>query len=189
MKTKIFTFLAGSLFAFSGIAQQEVPCATDEALESLHKQFPQIKAEYEQAALLRNSRTFTVSENESAKKDDTSYVIPVVFHILHMYGSENVSDSDIYSLMEELNEDYSATNSGLSTVIPMFDTIVADMGIEFRLAALDPFGNCTNGIEHIYTHESFSGESNVHKVGQWDRSHYLNIWVVAEPGASLKELF
>ena len=179
MKTKIFTLLAGSLFAFSGIAQQEVPCGTDKALENLHNQFPQMKAEYESRQLLQNSKVTSISENGVAKKA-TNYVIPVVFHIMHEYGSENVADSEIYSLMAEMNEDYSASNSGLSSIIPMFDTLVADMEVEFRLAALDPFGNCTNGIEHIYSHETNNGET-VSKINQWDRSHYMNVWVAKTP--------
>jgi PKD repeat protein len=180
MKTKIFTLLAGSLLAFSGMAQEVNPCGTNEALENLHKQFPHMKTEYESAQLLRNSQVINDSENGVAKKSDTNYVVAVVFHIMHEYGSENVSDSEIYSLMEELNEDYSATNAGLSAIIPMFDTLVADMGIEFRLAALDPFGNCTNGIEHIYSHETNNGET-VSKINQWDRSHYMNVWVAETP--------
>lgn len=182
MKRRIFTLLAASFLGFSSFAQHEhgeIPCATDEALENLHKQFPQLKAEYELNQLVRNSQV--VSQN-GAKKADTNYIIPVVFHILHEYGSENIPDSDIYSLMEELNEDYTATNSGISAVIPMFDTIVADMGIEFRLAAIDPFGNCTNGIEHVYTHETNNGET-VSKINQWDRSHYMNVWVVHIPNS------
>ena len=103
MKTKIFTFLAGSLFAFSGIAQQEVPCGTDEALENLHNQFPQMKAEYKNNELLRNSQVVTVSENGAKKA--TTYIIPVVFHIMHEYGTENIPDSDVYALMEDLNAD------------------------------------------------------------------------------------
>ena len=180
MKRKIFALLSCSVLAFSGFGQEVIPCATDEALESLHKQFPAMKAEYELNQLLKNSQVQPAS-NDGSKKADTR-IIPVVFHILHEYTGENIPDSDIYSLMEELNEDYSASNSGLSAIIPMFDTIVADMDIEFRLAAIDPFGNCTNGIEHIYSHETNYGE-NVSKINQWDRSHYMNIWVVHIPNS------
>ena len=181
MKKRIFAFVAGSLFAFSGFAQEVVPCGTDEALEHLHQQFPQLKQEYvANQELLRNSlQVETVVENGVAKKNAT-YVIPVVFHILHEYGSENIPDSRVYTIMEELNEDYNATNADLSQVIPMFDTVVGDAGIEFRLAAKDPFGNCTNGIEHIYTHETNFGES-VSKMNQWNRAHYMNVWVVHIP--------
>jgi len=119
--------------------------------------------------------------NNEGKKV-TSYVIPVVFHILHMYGAENISDQNVYNLMSDLNEDYSATNPDISAVIPLFDTIIGDSEIQFKLAALDPFGNCTNGIEHVYTHETFKGET-VSKINQWDRSHYMNIWVVNQPNS------
>ncbi|GAB5416297.1 MAG: hypothetical protein Crog4KO_11190 [Crocinitomicaceae bacterium] len=183
MKKRIFAIVAGSLFTFSGFAQDVVPCGTDEALESLHQQFPQLKQEYlANQELLKNSlQVQTVVENGVAKKKAT-YVIPVVFHILHEYGSENIPDSRVYTLMEELNEDYSATNADLSQVIPMFDTIIGDAEVEFRLAALDPLGNCTNGIEHIYTHETNFGES-VSKINQWNRGRYMNIWVVKTPNS------
>jgi len=180
MKRTIFSLLTFSILAFSGISQQEIPCGTEEALKALHTKFPQLKAEYEQNQTIHTGPIATVAEAEAKKA--TKYIVPVVFHILHMYGSENISDATIYSLMEELNEDYSASNAGLSNIIPMFDSIVADMEIEFRLAAIDPFGNCTNGIEHIQTHETFIGET-VSKINQWDRSHYLNIWVVNEPNS------
>lgn len=183
MKKRIFAIVAGSLFTFSGFAQEVVPCGTDEALESLHQQFPQLKQEYLlNQELLKNSLQIqTVVENGVAKKKAT-YVIPVVFHILHEYGSENVPDSRVYTLMQELNEDYSATNADLSQVVPEFDTIIGTPDIEFRLAAKDPLGNCTNGIEHIYNHETNNGES-VSKMSQWNRSHYMNIWVAHEPSS------
>ena len=183
MKKRIFAIVAGSLFTFSGFAQEVVPCGTDEALESLHQQFPQLKQEYlANQELLKNSLQIqTVVENGVAKKKAT-YVIPVVFHILHEYGSENIPDSRVYELMQELNEDYSGTNADLSQVVTPFDTVIGIPDIEFRLAAIDPLGNCTNGIEHIYSHETNKGES-VSKLSQWNRAHYMNIWVVHEPNS------
>lgn len=183
MKRRIFALVTGSLLAFSGFSQGVVPCGTDEALQQLHNQFPQIKAEFlANQELLKNSLQIQTVTVDGVNQKKATYVIPVVFHILHEYGSENISDASVYNLMADLNEDYSATNSDLSQVIPMFDTIIGNANIEFRLAALDPFGNCTNGIEHIYTHETNFGET-VSKMNQWNRSHYMNIWVVAEPNS------
>lgn len=184
MKKRIFAIVAGSLFSFSGFAQNVIPCGTDEALENLHQQFPQLKQEYlANQELLKNSlQVQTVVENGVLKKADTSFVIPVVFHILHEYGSENVPDSRVYTIMEELNEDYSATNADLSQVISMYDTLIGNARVEFRLAARDPLGNCTNGIEHIYSHETNFGES-VSKINQWNRGRYMNIWVVKTPNS------
>lgn len=183
MKKRIFAIVAGSLFTFAGFAQEVIPCGTDQALESLHKQFPQLKQEYlANQELLKNSLQVQTVVEEGVAKKKASYVIPVVFHILHEYGDENISDANVYTIMEELNEDYSATNADLSQVIPMFDTIVGDADIEFRLAAKDPFGNCTNGIEHIYSHETNFGEA-VSKLNQWNRSRYMNVWVVKTPNS------
>jgi len=183
MKRSLFAIVCGSFLAFSGFAQEVVPCATDQALESLHKQFPELKQEYiANQELLRNSLQIQTVVEEGVAKKNAVYVIPVVFHILHEYGSENIPDSRVYTIMEELNEDYNATNADLSQVIPMFDTIIGDAQIEFRLASKDPFGNCTNGIERIYSHETNFGES-VSKLNQWNRAHYMNVWIVHEPNS------
>lgn len=164
-------------------AQGTYPCGTGLWQEpSLEEMFPAL-SEDEIRELFANSYQEVVSENGTRS---ATYVIPVVFHVLHMYGSENVNDNDIYSLMEELNLDFGGTHPSLSTVVPPFDTRIGTMNIEFRLAALDPVGNCTNGIEHIYTHESFTGRGDdffiPHKVGQWNRARYLNIWTMENPG-------
>ena len=110
MKKRVFAIVAGSLLTFSGFAQQEIPCGTDEALENLHNQFPQLKEEY--PILINYSLQIqTVVDENGVEKKKATYVIPVVFHILHEYGSENIPDSRVYTIMEELNEDYSATNA------------------------------------------------------------------------------
>ena len=178
MKRIIFALIATSLLAFNGSAQEVIPCGTNEALESLHKQFPQLKAEYEARELLNNSAIIVEKAGEKA----VSYQIPVVFHILHEYGTENVSDNLVYDVMNRLNEDYSATNADTATVIPQFKPIIGDAEIQFKLAALDPLGNCTNGIEHIYSHETNIGDV-FSKLNQWNRAHYLNVWVVETPNS------
>lgn len=68
------------------------------------------------------------------------FTIPVVFHILHDYGNENISEAQIRDQMEILNEDFRALNSDISSVIPEYH-IYGDARIEFKLATLDPSGN------------------------------------------------
>lgn len=179
MKKTILTLVSASFLALSSFAQNEIPCGTDEALNHVHELYPELKAEYELRQLLENSKVETVTK--SGEKA-TTYVIPVVFHILHEYGSENVSDQKVYDQMVRLNEDYSATNADTSEIYSGFRSIIGDAQIEFRLAAIDPFGNCTNGIEHIYSHETNNGDLHS-KINQWNRSHYMNIWVVHTPNS------
>lgn len=179
MKRLILTLLAVTTLGLSSNAQEIRPCGSYEALKQLHEQHPDLKAEYDARMLLNNN--FTVTTNANGEKVGV-YQIPVVFHILHQYGSENISDADVYAVMNRLNEDYSATNPDISQVISNFDTIIGDSKIEFKLAAKDPLGNCTNGIEHIYSHETFQGDS-YSKLGQWNRAKYMNIWVVNVPNS------
>jgi PKD repeat protein len=119
-------------------------------------------------------------------KEDELIIIPVVFHVVHDYGVENVSIDLIKAAIETINEDYRALNSEISMVIPEFKDIVADCKIEFRLAKLDPEGNCTEGVTRTHSLETY-GASNVVKyvVPGWDPSMYLNIWVVNSiPGST-----
>lgn len=103
-------------------------------------------------------------------------IIPVVFHIIHMNGEENITDEQVYDAMRILNEDYSATNVELEEVVAGFENIIGNAEIEFRLARLDPSGNVTSGIERIQSNETFVGDDGS-KLNPWPRSKYLNIWV------------
>ena len=89
----------------------------------------------------------------------------------------------MFDAVRVLNEDFSKTNADTSFVIPDFDTIIGNPNIEFRLAQIDPFGNCTNGIDRIYTHKTNEAD-DLSKLNIWNRSKYLNIWVVKSIGSS-----
>jgi len=60
-----------------------------------------------------------------------------------------------------------------------FEDIVADVGVEFRLATKDPDGNCTNGVTYNQSVLTFNGGENVKDDTYWDNDMYLNIWTVA----------
>lgn len=105
-------------------------------------------------------------------------VIPVVFHIIHQNGPENVSDAQIFNAMMILNRDFAKMNADTIQVVEHFNTIIANCKIEFRLATKDFLGNCTNGIERISSIETYIGD-NGSKLSQWPRERYLNVWTVA----------
>jgi hypothetical protein len=107
----------------------------------------------------------------------TKFIIPVVFHVIHNDGVENVDDELIIKQLEVLNKDFQLLNADTSNVDPAFKDLIGNCNFEFRLATIDPKGNCTTGIEHI---KSFLTEnsSTYSKLNQWNRSKYLNIWVV-----------
>lgn len=111
-------------------------------------------------------------------RSNTKYIIPVVFHIIHQNGTENISDAKVYELIQTLNEDYSASNSDLSIVRDTFKNLIADINVEFRLARIDPYGKCTKGINRVYSPLTSEATDEVKSTIVWDNTKYLNIWVV-----------
>jgi PKD repeat protein len=169
--------LLGAL-AFTGIlttgkvlAQEHFSCGIDKQRQKLIAENPQIKEDYEK--LLHRCTENRIINGKST----TVRVIPIVFHVIHEYGVENISDQQVQDAVRILNEDFGKKNQDTIGVVSPFDTIIGNTKLEFRLATLDPWGNCTNGIEHIYNHQTVAADS-YSKLNQWDRERYLNIWVI-----------
>lgn len=183
ISTSIFSlFIGASLFSQEN--PEKLGCATYSQLEKMFQTYPELEDAYYAYELLQNSKKGGV--NSEGKNIGQQVVIPVVVHILHQYGAENINDSKVYDLMDDLNREFNAEDADSADLIAEYQDLHGNAGISFVLAAKDPYGNCTNGIEHIYSHESFVGDS-YSKINQWDRSHYLNIWVVdvvGTPGAA-----
>ena len=110
----------------------------------------------------------------------TDVTIPVVVHIIHGGGADNISDRQINSAITQLNDDYQKLNGDTASIIPLFRPIAASIGFRFRLAKRDPNGNCTTGITRHYLPNLVNDQQNgsVQAVGVWDQARYLNIWVV-----------
>ncbi|MBF9140243.1 M43 family zinc metalloprotease [Hymenobacter properus] len=103
--------------------------------------------------------------------------VPVVMHIIHTGGTDNISDAQVNDAMRVINEDFSKTNRDTADVIPFFQPRYANIGFRFRLAKLDPNGNCTTGITHTYSTDTNIGDDRVKNLIKWDQSKYLNVWI------------
>ncbi|WP_343634953.1 M43 family zinc metalloprotease [Fluviicola sp.] len=114
---------------------------------------------------------------EHAQKSTDLKIIPVVFHVLHQNGYENISDAQIEDVMRILNEDFQKLNADTSFVTAPFDTIIGKVNFEFRLATIDPSGNPTTGIDRIFSPlTNMANQSSM--INQWDPLSYVNIWLV-----------
>ena len=129
-------------------------------------------AEQADARLEWETRNFT-----DANRDEL-IVIPVVFHVIHYNGPENISDEQVLSGIEVMNRDFRKLNPDADDVISEFEAIAADSEIEFRLAQIDPQGDCHTGINRIVSPLTYDGGGEVKDLIQWPRNSYLNIWVV-----------
>jgi hypothetical protein len=109
--------------------------------------------------------------------------IQVVVHVVAKSEEEDISDEQIESQIEVLNQDYRGTNPDRSKVPESWTSLVADPNIQFALATKDPKGEPTNGITRVQTtRDSFgTGDSVKTRAGggtpPWATDRYLNIWV------------
>lgn len=169
----LLLFAVATLFISNvSMAQSSFSCSTSEANEKMEKKFP-----HEVAAARAQLEMETSSYEFQKSGGPASFIIPVVFHVLHEYGSENISREQIMDAMNIMNNDYRKLNADTASIVPAFVGIAADSKIEFRLAQLDPNGNCTDGIDRIYSNLTNYGDDDA-KLNLWPRNKYLNIWVV-----------
>jgi plastocyanin len=197
MMKKIFTsFLGLSMLTTVSYAQNDShtysevtsPCGTVIEQNRIFNEHPEYKVQYDfEQAQFQQDYEFMMQSYNPNSSDRVHYVVPVAVHIVHLDGPENISDAQAYHVIDLLNEDYSAMNNDLAQVIPQFSGIIGNADFEFRLAKLDPNGNCTNGITRTYstttddTGFSGSGHPIVDAVaaehGVWPQNKYLNIFV------------
>ncbi len=179
MKKLFYSVFALALASFSipkmGLAQNQGHfCGTDHFKRELIGRNPLlVQAMQANEELLQNA----ILEMRGNRDEEAILVIPVVFHVIHNYGPENISDAQIHNAIDVLNRDYNKLNGDTSAVINEFKNIIADVKLEFRLATKDFQGNCTNGIERLHSMYTYLGDEQA-KLNQWPRDRYLNIWVV-----------
>jgi hypothetical protein len=175
MKKTLLSF-ALCTFGMMTMVQAQHWCGTDEVRRQLIASDPEY---LEREAALEADIRQLIEQNAILRDDEVVIQIPIVFHILHLGGGENLPYDRIQTQMEILNNDFRLLNADASQITPAFQDIAADTRIEFVLATRDPFGNCTNGINRIQTVQTLIGESSS-KVNQWPRDQYLNVWVARQ---------
>lgn len=169
--TKSFTIALIAVLSYQASFAQK-PCGTDEANKKMETLHPE---EVKKAQEILEAETIEFASRKSSSA--VAYTIPVVFHILHTYGSENISDEQVEDAINVLTRDFNKQNADTANIVSAFQGIAANCGITFKLAKLDPQGNCTNGIDRIYSPLTNIGDDDA-KLNIWPRNKYLNIWVV-----------
>lgn len=185
MKTRIRVYCVALIFfsalSISALGQNINWCATDYMNNTVLANNPQARQQQQQLKDFVNSYISNHSPDYfrtgSTASDTIMYVIPVVFHVIHNYGPENISDAQIYDEMQTLKINYQGLRTDTAAVYSAFKPIIADVQIEFRLAQLDPNGNCTNGIDRIASPLTDNADDNS-KLNPWPYNQYLNIWTV-----------
>jgi PKD repeat protein len=167
-------------------------CGTSEAYKKLLNSNPVIAEEIERSNKELEEYTQNYIQSEGVRSSrGTVYTIPVVFHVIHNYGVENISDDQVRDAVRVLNEDFQLLNADISKANSAFQGITGNSEIRFVLAQKDPNGNCTNGIVRKASMETYKGvnewgNTSTSDVSRWPRAKYLNVWVVGkiESGAA-----
>lgn len=138
---------------------------------------------------LRSSENYRQSEDamnklianklsQGIQKTNTVQYIPVVFHVMHLNGPENMSDSIIQSELDKVN-------AYLSNSAPYYNANAINSNIQLCLASSDPLGNPTTGITRHYTTytdvsvmSAYNNVGNMKDICRWNPSRYLNVWIV-----------
>lgn len=165
-------FIAVSVFLVITGYSQNIPfCGADEVNQQYAQQHPQYQE------LLNNFNEYWKKNYNSlvqSKQNQVIYV-PVVFHILHENGPENIPDSLIYQEIEIMNECFRKLPGTPG------DGNGVDTEIQFCLATIDPNGNPTTGITRTQTpYTNLSCYNIPWSVIFWNDTlkTYLNIWIV-----------
>lgn len=184
MKKIVITVLL-SAFGICTYAQDVEKCGILGAIKKMEQNDPAFKKRVDETKL----RNFKLAGAQSVTGGSV-YFIPVVFHILHQNGNENISNMQVEDAVRILNIDFRKLNADTTQIVPEFKPLAADIEIEFRLATIDPDGNCTNGIiRHNTPATNFDGSYAYTGVGPglWDPQKYLNFYICRSldfPGAA-----
>ncbi len=169
MKNLLLFIVLLFAISFSLFGQNEVvPCAFDRLTNN--------------ASIINAEKTIQNGIKSLHKNHDIK-MIPVVVHVFHDGGSENISDAQIQSQITVLNEDFG------KLVGSNGDGNGVDTEVRFCLAKIDPNGDCTNGIVRIKStltnHKTYE-RPLLKQVSFWDNEKYLNIYIVKSiPGGTL----
>ncbi len=180
--------LALSLISgFAGFAQQKAiqPCDTYAAMEERFKANPEARKDFEASQKVLEILQSQFEANQASGKIAAfEYTVPVVFHILHTGGSENITDAQCIAALAQVNSDYSRLGADTNSIFAPFKSLYIKSDIKFMLAHKDPTGNCTNGIVHTYDPRTLwdrSGNLTALYAGIiWNPTKYLNIIIVKD---------
>ena len=176
---KYLLFLPISLTISLASAQYNHWCGSDQHMQAALERDPSLAQTYDD--LVRFSAELEAGETQ---RNGEPRIIPVVFHVIHTGGPENISKEQIEDQMRIINEDYRRLNADTVNTRDIFKPVATDALVEFRLAKKDPDGNCTEGINRVFSPLTNNADDAVKALSYWNSSRYLNVWVVNTIAAS-----
>ncbi|MBC7694367.1 MAG: T9SS type A sorting domain-containing protein [Burkholderiales bacterium] len=179
---KVFTLLSLFLLLTGTMLSQTAQrnCGTMQHLNYLKSQDEGLE---DRMNLIEQQTAEWVQNSASMKTAATVVNIPVVVHVVYNTTSQNITDAQIKSQIDVLNEDFRKLNADRTLIPVAFAGLAADVEITFCLASKSPSGATSTGIiRKSTTVASFSDDNSVKYTSSggsdaWNTSQYLNLWV------------
>ena len=179
MKRWLIWVLVG--LAFGGrVDAQRLVCGTDAALARALTD-PQARAR--QAAYEDDVYRATQVAKQKSSGGGPAMTLPVVFHIIHTNGPENLSDLEIQECLADVNAYFNASFAGPNAAS-------AQTGIQFCLASRDDWGRPSTGIEHFFdpmyaTCSTDAAFREMTRLYYWPTLDVINIYVLKDMGGTI----
>ena len=152
------------------------------SMEVLQAQLAADPAQGQRMAAIEAHAQRLMSNPALARTAAGTVIIPVVVHVLYNTAAQNISDAQVQSQLDVLNEDFRKLNSDVSKTPAQFAGLAADANVQFVLAKRDPAGVATSGIIHKQTKTASWSTNDAVKNSKrggdnpWDATKYLNLW-------------
>jgi hypothetical protein len=169
---KKILLLVSLTLGFLSFVSAQVECAHSDIKNYLQANDSTFNQRYHQYMINSVAASKTIPKGEikelytkrSTAPNFTHYIIPVVVHVVHNNGVENISDAQIFHQIDSLNHAFKPYN------------------IQFCLAKMKPDSTSFNGITRIQnslTDYRVNLDNNaLMDLDVFPRDKYLNIWIV-----------
>src|SRR4051812_14866269 len=121
---RLLFFNLGVLFFSLCVSAQVPKCCSSEKQMEWFRQHPDQYAAYlsRKAALMASQKDAAAQQGAEHRPVPAAplFTIPVVFHILHVGGQENISDAQVQDAVSILNRDYNRRNADTANVVAQF---------------------------------------------------------------------
>lgn len=158
-------------------------CGQAEAEKAFLDSHPELLEDFLEERRKKDEFALAFEKQQRGSRYEYDYVVPIVFHILHQGGTENISDEQIFDEVRNMNANFNLRNADTIDIVDDFKSVAGNARIQFRLARKDPDGTATTGIVRYMTTETDMADDNIKTSRAWPRDQYLNIYVVRTIGS------
>lgn len=205
--TKFYSVLAGGLLSVLALGSlpvagqtQPLPvprrtCATEDINAQIQAELKRTIPGYNPA------RVAAAKASHTARTGAVTYTLPVIVHVINngeaIGTGANISQAQVQSQLDVLNEDYRNTNADGTLTPAVYQPRRGDMQVQFVNALRDPNGNtlAEPGIDRVnrntkgWTAPPYASTAYINSTikpgSSWDPSRYVNIWVMNLGGGLL----